>query len=239
MSATGVVSSSAAYSTDTGNEQPIRVKLAAATLTILAVPSAGASGSNRKKVLWLRCAEQTGAGTPTLKLDILGADGSTVYVVRGVSALSAGEVYREADILLLPGETLRAHGFYRRWTSPARISTLAAGRVFRPPNTMTAPVRFTPIPRERVPFVWVHIQQALGRAIAHDKGVTANEVYGWLTTGRSEASWVETEKAKGFLITTLQVIDGARICWLNYIGGTVDGGPRAFLAEVRRIASRH
>jgi hypothetical protein len=107
MSATGVVSSSAAYSTDTGAEQPLRAQASGLT-TILAVPSAGASGSNRKKVLWLRCAEQTGAGTPTLKLDILGADGSTVYVVRGVSALSAGEVYREADILLLPGETLRA-----------------------------------------------------------------------------------------------------------------------------------
>jgi hypothetical protein len=108
MSATGVVSSSAAYSTDTGNEQPIRVKLAAATLTtLLAVPAAAASGSNRKKVLWLRCAETSGTGTPTLTLDILGSDGLTAYVVRGPSALTAGEVYREADILLLPGETLR------------------------------------------------------------------------------------------------------------------------------------
>lgn len=108
MAATGVSSGSAAYSTDNGNELPIRVQLTSASATaILTVPAAGASASNRKKVLWLRCAAATGAGTPTFALDILGADGATVYILRGNSAFGAGEVYRETDILLMPGETLR------------------------------------------------------------------------------------------------------------------------------------
>lgn len=108
MTAVGVQSGSAAYATDSGVENPIRVRLTSASVTpIVTVPAAGTSGGNRKKVLGLRCAAATGAGTPTFVLDILGADGSTVYILRGNSALSAGEVYRESDILLLPGETLR------------------------------------------------------------------------------------------------------------------------------------
>jgi hypothetical protein len=76
------------------------------------VPAAGSSGSNRKKVLMLRCAAATGAGTPTLLLEIVKANGvapaaAGTYVLRGNSALSAGEVYRETDILLLPGDVLR------------------------------------------------------------------------------------------------------------------------------------
>ncbi len=108
MAATGVTSGSASFTTTLGNEMPIRVRLTSASVTpILTVPAAGSAQSNRKKVLWLRCAAATGAGTPTFKLEILGSDGSTIYVLRGDSAFSAGEVYRETDILLQPGESLR------------------------------------------------------------------------------------------------------------------------------------
>jgi hypothetical protein len=102
---------------------------------------------------------------------------------------------------------------------------------------MPSPVRFTPIPRERVPFVWEDIYRLLAKAIGHDKSATGPEVYGWLVSGRSEASWVETHAAKGVIVTTMAPIDGVPVCWLNYIGGTIEGGPRAFLAETRRIVS--
>lgn len=104
MTALGVTASSAAFVSQ-GTEQPISVSFTTIT-TILSVPAAAASGSNRKKILILRCAAATGAGTPTLKLEILRASG-TAYVIRGDSALSAGEVYRETDILLMPGDLLR------------------------------------------------------------------------------------------------------------------------------------
>ncbi len=108
MAASGVTTGSASFSTPAGIETPIRVRLTGAGVTtILAVPAAGSKGSNQKKVLNLRCATITGVGTPTFVLDILGADTTTVYILRGNSAFAAGEVYREIDILLLPGETLR------------------------------------------------------------------------------------------------------------------------------------
>ena len=108
MAASGVNAGSAGYALQEGIERPIRKRLTLGTVeTILAVPAAGSKGSNQKKVLILRCAAETGAGTPTLILDVLGSDGSTVYVLRGNSALSAGEVYREVDIVLSPGEILR------------------------------------------------------------------------------------------------------------------------------------
>lgn len=111
MAASGVSSSSAAY-VSTGPEQPISVSFTTVT-TILSVPAASASASNRKKVLLLRCAAATGAGTPTLLLELVRANSDSVgavagtFVLRGNSALSAGEVYRETDILLMPGDTLR------------------------------------------------------------------------------------------------------------------------------------
>ena len=108
MPAQGVQTSSAAYAAQDYIERPLRKRLTSgAAETILAVPAAGSSGSNSKKVLYLRCAVESAGGTPNLTLDILGADGSTVYVLRSASALTAGEVYREVDIMLLPGETLR------------------------------------------------------------------------------------------------------------------------------------
>jgi hypothetical protein len=114
VSATGVGSSSAAFFTTAGNEQPISVVLPATVLTtILTVPAADASGGNRKKVLWLRFSPSTGAGTPTLLIELVRTVGTApsatgTFVIRGNSALTAGEVYRESDILLMPGDTLRA-----------------------------------------------------------------------------------------------------------------------------------
>lgn len=108
MPAAGVTAGSAAYALAAGLETPLRKRLTLGTPeTILAVPAAAAKGSNPKKVLMLRCSVEAASGTPTLTLDILGSDGSTVYIIRAASALSAGEVYREVDIYLSAGETLR------------------------------------------------------------------------------------------------------------------------------------
>ena len=106
MAATGVNSSSAAFTSQNSVERPIRKRLTSgAAETILSVPSGGSAGSNAKKVLYLRCTVEAAAGTPNFTLDIY--DGTNTYILRPALAMSAGEVYREVDILLSPGESLR------------------------------------------------------------------------------------------------------------------------------------
>jgi len=106
MPAAGVQTSSAAFASQNSIEKPIRKRLTSGGAeTILSVPSGGSAGSNAKKVLYLRCAVESAAGTPNFTLDVY--DGTNTYILRSSSALSAGEVYREVDILLSPGESLR------------------------------------------------------------------------------------------------------------------------------------
>lgn len=92
---------------------------------------------------------------------------------------------------------------------------------------------FIPIPRERIPIEWERIVGLIDEAIAHDKNATPRDVYAWLIGGQSEAFWVERSDAKGIAVTT--TYDEA--CFINYIVGSVRGGPRAFIRTARAIVA--
>lgn len=97
---------------------------------------------------------------------------------------------------------------------------------------------FRPIPKEQVPREWPRISAMLDKAIAHDDNATPRDVYAWLTSGLSEAFWINSPAATGIAVTTIAPIGGVKVCWLNYVAGTVKGGPRAFIAAVRAIVAQ-
>jgi hypothetical protein len=94
---------------------------------------------------------------------------------------------------------------------------------------------FLPIPRERVPFVWEEIKPLLRKAIGHDEAVDEADVYGRLVSGQSEAFWLKGDTVNGIAVISLGPIDGVEVCWLNYVAGTIYGGPKAFIEAARWI----
>jgi hypothetical protein len=93
---------------------------------------------------------------------------------------------------------------------------------------------FVPIPRERIPFEWERIMSLIGKAIEHDKNATPLDVYAWLTSGRSEAFWIAIPvNVRGIGVTTTE----GDVCFINYVGGEVKGGPRAFIRLARIVVA--
>lgn len=93
---------------------------------------------------------------------------------------------------------------------------------------------FVPIPRERIPFEWERIVRLIGKAIEHDENATPLNVYAWLTSGRSEAFWIGIPtNVAGVAVTTTD----EESCFINYVGGTVKGGPRAFIRLARLVVA--
>jgi hypothetical protein len=92
-------------------------------------------------------------------------------------------------------------------------------------------MRFIPIPRGRVGEDWGRILALIGPAIAYDRNATPDEVLEWLRSGQSEAFWIEGDGVSGVAVTTTD--DDS--CFINYVGGRVEGGPRAFVRTVRAV----
>lgn len=93
---------------------------------------------------------------------------------------------------------------------------------------------FVPIAKERIPSEWERIISLIGKAIEHDKEATPLDVYAWLTSGRSEAFWIGLPThVRGIGVTTTE----GSVCWINYVGGEVKGGPRKFIRACRDIVT--
>lgn len=93
-----------------------------------------------------------------------------------------------------------------------------------------------PIPKDRIGAEWWRISLLLGPAIDVDPGASREAVKGWLLSGQSEAFWVGVQdNATGIGVTTIGPIDGTEVCWVNYIAGTVTGGPKAFVRTAHAI----
>lgn len=94
---------------------------------------------------------------------------------------------------------------------------------------------FVPIARERIPFEWPRIIALIGKAIEHDENATPDDVYDWLVSGQSEAFWIDIPvRVRGIGVTTTE----GDVCFINYVGGEVKGGPRAFVQAARDIVAQ-
>lgn len=94
---------------------------------------------------------------------------------------------------------------------------------------------FYPYSRQDILLRWTtDIEPDLRTALAVE-GKPLRDVLWDLASGDSEAFGVVTETARGLVVVTLGTFAGVRCCWLNYVAGTIDGGPRAFIATARRI----
>ena len=93
---------------------------------------------------------------------------------------------------------------------------------------------FVPIARERIPFEWERIIGLIGQAIERDPDATPAGLYRELVAGRAEAFWIGVPvHATGIAVTT--TTDDA--CFINYVAGTVEGGPRKFIQTARDIVA--
>lgn len=95
-----------------------------------------------------------------------------------------------------------------------------------------------PIAPERIPFEWWRIGPMLAPAIALDNDTPADEVRGWLESGRSEAFWVGVyPNCTGLCITTIIEAGDECVCFIEYAAGAIKGGPRTFIRTVRLIVN--
>ena len=49
---------------------------------------------------------------------------------------------------------------------------------------------------------------------------------------------IEAGNASAIAVTTIGPIDGVEVCWLNYVAGTSDLPPRAFIRLAREVATK-
>jgi hypothetical protein len=76
----------------------------------------------------------------------------------------------------------------------------------------------------------------IGKAIAMNGDTPPDEVYDWLTSGRSEAFWINgSPNCSGICITTIIEAGDECVCFIEYAGGEINGGPRKFTKTVRHI----
>jgi len=98
-------------------------------------------------------------------------------------------------------------------------------------------VTFFSYSRQDVLLHWADdIEPELRRAVAVE-GKPLREVFWELASGESEAFRVVTGAVTGIVVVTLGVFDGVMCCWLNYVAGSIDGGPRQFISAAREIAT--
>ncbi len=95
---------------------------------------------------------------------------------------------------------------------------------------------FIPIAKERIPEEWDRIRPLIEPSMVYDQNTTPDEVRGWLETGRSEAFWIAIyPNAKGIGVTTIIEAGEEKVCFIEYVGGTVSGGPRLFVKTAKII----
>lgn len=73
----------------------------------------------------------------------------------------------------------------------------------------------------------------LAPAVAFDDNASLEDVRHKLLSGQCEAALVTGDGVKGVIVTELCVIDGAKVCWLSYVAGSVTASPRKWLAIMR------
>lgn len=94
------------------------------------------------------------------------------------------------------------------------------------------------MPRGSISRLWPELETILGPAIDRDTGTSREAVREWLESGLSEAFLIDAGNAGGVAVTTIGPIDGVEVCWLNYVAGTSNLAPRAFVRLARDVAEQ-
>lgn len=66
-----------------------------------------------------------------------------------------------------------------------------------------------------------------------DKKVTLNEVFLKLQSGQCELAIVTHDEATGIVVSEICKIDGVKCCWLSYLTGSCNKGPKYFVSIMR------
>lgn len=88
---------------------------------------------------------------------------------------------------------------------------------------------FTPLPRDEIAANWPWLSEMLAPAVKRDVGTTMADVYTSLVDG-PDLVMVASGSAHGVLV--FEITEDA-VCWLKYVAGSLSGGPRARLRQMR------
>jgi len=91
---------------------------------------------------------------------------------------------------------------------------------------------FRHIAARYVPFEWERLALLLAPAVRADPGATMQGLYRKLAAGQAAVLDVTMPTARGVLIIET-VEDDGMVCWITHLAGSVDGGPKKWLATMR------
>lgn len=90
------------------------------------------------------------------------------------------------------------------------------------------------IPAKRIALEWWRLGPLLRPAIEHDRNATPADVFARLVQRRYEAAVWRLSGSMGVVVT--EMVDRAHgaDCWIVYLAGHTDLGPRAFVGMLRQ-----
>lgn len=90
-------------------------------------------------------------------------------------------------------------------------------------------MKFTFVPRREIPLAWFWLSRMLEAAVRGDPHMSMQQLYNDLVEGRSLCV-LATGPGSGAIILEL---DDAATCWIKYLGGKVEGGPKRRMQVLR------
>ncbi len=93
--------------------------------------------------------------------------------------------------------------------------------------------RVTPVPPERIPHEWGAIAQLILPSIKGN--ATEMQLFKSLITGKSQAVWLTSQRVRAAMILEVKPFDGVLCCFVGYVGGKYQCGPKAFVRFVRGV----
>lgn len=100
-------------------------------------------------------------------------------------------------------------------------------------------MQIRPVPASRITADWAWLGPKLAPAVQFDKSVTLDDVRAKLASKQCELARITVPNGDGWVVSELCEDDGVICCWLSYLSGDVQGGPRAFLKLMRSIISEY
>lgn len=91
----------------------------------------------------------------------------------------------------------------------------------------------TKISPDQVKEIWPDLSALLAPAVGYDRNVTLDDVRAKLVSGQCEALFVEDANVRGVIVTEICNIDGAKVCWVSYVAGSVNAYPKQWLSIMR------
>lgn len=94
-------------------------------------------------------------------------------------------------------------------------------------------VTLSPVPTSAIGEAWPFLGPLLAPAVAFDRNADLEDVHQKLLSGQCEAAMARCDGFECLIVTEICTLDGAKVCWLSYLAGSVNTPPRHWLRIIR------